>query len=34
MGLTDKKDLTTGGDKINNIPSSIQVEIILPEDED
>ena len=34
LGLTDKKDFTTGGDKINNIPSSIQVEIILPEDED
>lgn len=34
LGLIDKKDLTTAGDKINNIPSSIQVEVVMPQEED
>ena len=34
LGLTDKKDLTTAGDKINAIPSSIQVEVVMPQEED
>ena len=34
LGLTDKKDLTTAGDKINTIPSSIQVEVVMPQEED
>ena len=34
LGLTDKKDLTTAGDKINTVPSSIQVEVVMPQEED
>ncbi|MDP9954682.1 hypothetical protein J2X97_000319 [Epilithonimonas hungarica] len=31
--LTEKTDITTGGDKINTIPSSITVNVVMPEDE-
>lgn len=33
LGLTDKTDITTGGDKINPVPSSITVNVVMPEDE-